>query len=80
MSDPDKDALIKMIDRAIKGVGESKGNCQAHGPLSEAVVVLLECQKAQIQQRSVAGAWGAVSGTVAGGILVGIIEAVKAMG
>ena len=79
MSDPDKDALISMIDRAISDVEHSRGNCEAHGPLSRAVVVLLQCQRAQMHQRSIAGALGAVSGSVAGAVLFGIIETVKSL-
>jgi hypothetical protein len=68
MSDPDKDALVAMIDRAIIDVERSRGSCDAHGPLSRAVVVLLQCQRSQMHQRSVGSVAGAICGTVAGAV------------
>ena len=79
MSDPDKDALVSMIDGAIAENQGSTGTCSAHGPLSRAVIVLLRCQRAQMHQRSIGAVYAGVSGTIGAGVMLGIVEALKAI-
>lgn len=80
--DADRDALIEEIDDRLQDIASASaqpGVCAAHGALTRGVATILRCQRAQMRQRAVAAASGAISGTVAGTLLIGIIEAVKAL-
>lgn len=82
MSDPDKDALTAMIDEAIREVQRQdgqQGTCAAHGAQTRALVVLLQCQRAQIHQRSIGAVYAGVSGTIGAGVLLGVVEALKSL-
>jgi hypothetical protein len=72
--------LVHQVEEAIAEIRAraGTGQCPAHEPLARGVMVLLECQAAQLRngKRSTVG-WAVGAGSVAGSVLVGIVEALK---
>jgi len=76
MSNTSDDTLVAEIDQAIEDIREKDGmqTCDAHNSMSRGLIVLLRCQRAQLNQ--VRGVWlqsGLISAIVTG-LVIGVTK------
>jgi hypothetical protein len=79
-ADAARDVLVRDIDRALVNLDNAPPPaCPAHDSLKTGLRVLLECQRAQLTQPKAALiGWAVGAGSVAGGAIVGIAQALQA--